>query len=145
MSAMKIRIPLHSVAVAALAAVLAGGCQPANKKPEQKPTASLDAITVQINDGVIRGNIGDAMDKRDQKQALHVLKRHRGKRPHSWTNKSTRIKYRMVVEKTLRLKKKKILCKDYRITATVDRLKRSMRGRACRDKKGNWYAKHWNR
>ena len=144
MSVNKTRIRPHWF-IFTILAMLAGGCQQVNKKPQQKPSASLEAITVQVNDGVIRGNIGNAMDKHDQKQALHALKKHRRKRPHRWTNKSTRIKYHLVVEKTLRFKKRKTLCKDYRITATVDRLKRSMRGRACRDKKGNWYAKHWNR
>jgi surface antigen len=84
----------------------------------------------------IGDRIGQYMDRQDKMEMQHALETTKTGNATQWTNPDTGKHYTVKPTKTYYRNKRP--CREYVTTVYIDGKKQSVRGRACRDKQGNW-------
>lgn len=101
-----------------------------------------DAMTVlgAIAGGMIGGNVGRELDKEDQRKVSQTLETAPNHQKVAWNNPNSNTDYKFtpVNKYEGKVNGTRTVCRDYVMDAWIDGQMQQVRGRACKNNKGQW-------
>ncbi len=101
-----------------------------------------DVMTVvgAIAGGMIGGNIGRGLDQQDQRRVNQTLETAPNYQKVAWENPNTRTNYEFTPTSSYQgnVNGQQSQCRDYVMDAWIDGRMQQIKGRACKDARGQW-------